>query len=149
MATPLEALFAASLGLLGGLVGSATLERLKAGVASLDIELVRLESFEDDLFDVFALAADHADRSAMLRQLNGRRRRLGLNLKRKIADSTAYQACKAELVKLDGFLAKAEDAVALDDELEGSIEASIRRLRNQVKHSSRTARAFSLLRGDG
>ncbi|MBI1686805.1 hypothetical protein [Caulobacter hibisci] len=147
MATPGEALFSAALGLIGGVLGAGVVERLKSSVASLDVELLRLENFEDDLFDVFAVAPDDKDRGSMLRQLSGRRRRLGLNIRRKVPDSVAYQACKAELVKFDGILAKAEDGVVMDDALEGLIEETAMRLRHQLRHSSRAARAFALLRG--
>jgi len=148
MATPLEALFTATLGVIGGLVGASILERVKAGVASLDAELVRLDMLEDDLFDIFALPTDDDDRGSMLRQLNSRRRRLGQNIKRKVADSVAYQACKVELVNLNGFIAKAEDGEPLSEALETAIEQSVSRLRSNLRRSSKMAKAFALLRGE-
>lgn len=148
MATVVEALFSAVLGLGGGLVGAAVLERLKAGVASLDSELVRLEALEDDLFDVFESPIDEPERSTALRRIAGRRRRLGQNIRRKVPETSAYEACKAELVRLDKILIKAEDAEPLSDELESEIQGAFMRLRGRLKRSSRTARAFAVLRGD-
>jgi hypothetical protein len=148
MATATEALISSVLGLIGGVVGAGTIERLKAGVASLDAELVRLESVEDDLFDVFEIAVDDPERDSALRRLARMRRRLGQNIRRKIPDSVAYESCKVGLVQLDGILAKAEDAVPLSDELETHIEGTVARLRTHLKRSSRTARAFAILRGD-
>lgn len=148
MATAAEALFSAALGLGGGLIGAALLERLKAGVASLDSELSRLEALEDELFDVFESPADDPDRGAALRRIAGRRRRLGQNIRRKVPETAAYAACKAELVLLDGLIIKAEDAEPLSDELETEIQGAFLRLRSRLKRSSRTARAFAVLRGD-
>lgn len=148
MATATEALFSACLGLLGGILGAGVVERLKAGVASLDAELIRLESLEDELFDVFEIPVEDAARGPALRRLTGKRRRLGQNIRRKVPDSAAYEACKAQLVHLDGILTKAEDAEPLSDEIESDIENTVARLRSQLRRSSRTARAFALLRGD-
>ena len=148
MATFVEALFSATLGLGGGLIGAAALERLKAGVASLDSELVRLETLEDDLFDVFESPADDPDRSTALRRIAGKRRRLGQNIRRKVPETSAYEACKAELVRLDKILIQAEDAAPLNDQLESEIQGAFMRLRSHLKRSSRTARAFAVLRGD-
>lgn len=148
MATPLEALFSACLGVVGGVLGAAALERLKAGVASLEAEFVRLDSIEDELFDIFDVPENDAERASALRRLVGKRRRLGQNIRRKVTDSAAYQACKAQLVQLDGILAKAEDAVPITDEIEADIEQAVSQLRSRLRRSSRTARAFTFLRGD-
>jgi hypothetical protein len=148
MASVGETLFSAVLGVAGGILGAGIVERLKAGVASLDAELTRLETFEDDLFDVFDCPAGHVERATMLRRLAGCRRRLGLNIRRKVPDSIAYQACKGNLVKLDGYLTKAEDAEQMSDDLEGQIQATILSLRRHLQRSSRTARAFAFLRGN-
>jgi hypothetical protein len=138
----------ALLSVAGGLAGAALLERLKAGVASLDVELVRLETFEDDLFDAFEHASDDEDRPTLLRKLTGCRRRLGQNIRRKVPDSAPYEACKAQLVKLDGYLSKAEDAEPLTDILEADIQAAVSTLRHHLRRSSRTARVFAILRGE-
>ena len=148
MATPLEALFSAGLGICGGLVGAGLLERLKAGVASLETELVRLETLEDEIFDVFETPVEDPDRAKALRRLVGKRRRLGQNIRRKVPDSAAYIACKAALVRLDVVMTKAEDASPLDDEVEAEIERTMAGLRSRLRRSSRTARAFAILRGD-
>lgn len=148
MATPGEALFSACLGLVGGILGAGAFERLKAGVASVETELIRLEAIEDELFDVFEVPLEDTDRANALRRLSGKRRRLGQNIRRKIPDSAAYEACKAQLVRLDGILAKAEDAEPLSDKIEADIESAVARLRSQLRRSSRTARAFAFLRGD-
>lgn len=148
MATPVEALFSASLGLIGGVLGAIAIERLKAGVASLEAEFVRLDTIEDELFEIFEMPADMGDRSSALRRLVSKRRRLGQNIRRKVIDGEAYKSCKTQLVLLDGFLAKAEDAVPLTDDIERDIEAAIARLRSQLRRSSKTAKAFAFLRGD-
>lgn len=148
MATLSAALFSATLGFVGGIGATIIIERLKAGVASLEAEFVRLDGFEDDLFDVLEWPADESDRTAMLRRLNVCRRRLGQNVRRKVSDSVAYQACKAELVKLDGFVARAEDAEPLTDDFEVEIQSTVSALRRHLRRSSRTARAFAFLRGD-
>lgn len=148
MATPVEALFSACLGLVGGVLGAITIERLKAGVASLEAEFVRLDTVEDEFFEVFEMPQDDLERGRALRRLVGKRRRLGKNIRRKIIDSEAYEACKAQLVLLDGILAKAEDAVPLSDDIEHDIETTMARLRSRLRRSSRTARAFAFLRGD-
>ncbi len=148
MATPTEALFSACLGLIGGILGAGVVERLKAGVASLETELIRLESLEDELFDVFEAPANDTERGPALRRLAGKRRRLGQNIRRKVPDSSAYEACKAQLVRLDKILAQAEDAIPLSEDIETEIEQTIARLRNRLRRSSKTARAFAILRGD-
>lgn len=148
MATAMEALFSAGLGVCGGIVGAGFLERLKAGVASLEAELVRLETLEDEIFDVFETPIEDPDRVKALRRLIGKRRRLGQNIKRKVPDSAAYEACKAALVRLDLVMTKAEDASALDDEIEAEIGQTMAGLRSRLRRSSRTARAFAFLRGN-
>lgn len=148
MASATEALFSACLGVVGGILGAGFVERLKAGVASLDAELIRLEALEDEMFDIFDVPPEDPDRVKGLRKLAGRRRRLGQNLRRKIPDSAAYEACKAQLVRLDGILTSAEDSVPLNGQIEIEIESAVTSLRHHLRRSSRTARAFALLRGD-
>ncbi|MFN9926823.1 MAG: hypothetical protein ACK53I_07780, partial [Phenylobacterium sp.] len=63
-------------------------------------------------------------------------------------DSSAYQACSAELVNFDKYLGKAEDGVALEGALESEIETAARRLRGHLRRSSVTAKAFAILRGE-
>lgn len=148
MASATEALFSAFLGVVGGVTGAIAIERLKASVASLEAEFIRLESFEDVLFDIFECPPDDPERLRALRNLIGKRRRLGQNIRRKITDGLAYQGCKAQLVRLDGIIAKAEDSVPLSNEVETEIEEAVSRLRRHLRRSSRTARAFAFLRGD-
>lgn len=148
MATAAEALFSACLGVVGGVLGAGLIERLKAGVASLEVELVRIDTIEDEIFDVFETPEGEPDRANSLRRLAGKRRRLGQNIRRKVLDSTAYQGCRTKLVRLDDVLRKAEDATPLTDELEAEIETIMSGLRNQMRRSSRTARAFAFFRGD-
>lgn len=148
MASASEALFSTMLGIVGGLIGAGTLERLRAGVASLEAELVRLETIEDGLFDIFESPPNDPERARALRSLMGKRRRLGQNIRRKISDSVAYQACSAQLVRMDTVIAKAEDAIPLTAEVETEIERTVSKLRSHLRRSSRTARAFAILRGD-
>lgn len=148
MATAAEALFSACLGVVGGVLGAGLIERLKASVASLEVELVRIDTIEDELFDVFEAPEGDPDRASSLRRLAGKRRRLGQNIRRKVPDSAAYQGCRTKLVQLDDALKKAEDATPLTDELEVEIETIMSGLRSQVRRSSRTARAFAFFRGD-
>lgn len=148
MATPTEALFSACLGLAGGVIGAIAIERLKAGVASLEAEFVRLDTVEDELFEIFEMPNDVIERGPALRRLVSKRRRLGQNIRRKVIDGEAYKSCKVQLVLLDGLLAKAEDAIPLTDDIERDIEAAMARLRSQLRRSSKTARAFAFLRGD-
>lgn len=148
MATPLEMLFAAALSVTGGLLGAGVLERLKAGVASVDAELIRLETFEDDLFDALEHPAADKDRPPLLRKLARSRRRLGQNIRRKVTEPIAYRACSGELVRLDRYLRLAEDCAPVTDELEAEIHQTVIRLRSHLRRSSRAARVFAFLRGD-
>lgn len=138
-------LVSSGLGLLGGILGACAIERLKAGVATLEVELQRLESLEDNLLDVLYSDPNDPNRTALLRNISQMRRRLGLNLRRKIVESNSYTACAAELVLLDIFIGDAEDGRSPSSDSE--VERSFARLRHLLTTSSRTARAFAVLRG--
>lgn len=140
------ALLSSCLGLVGGVAGACTIERLKAGVANLEVELQRLESLEDNLLDALYSDPNAPDRTTSLRQISQIRRRLGINLRRKIVASSPYAACSAELVMLDGFIGDAEDGRI--PKSQSDVEGSFARLRSHLMKASRTARAFALLRGD-
>lgn len=147
MAGVAEVIFTAIVGAIGGLIGNAINERLKSDVGLVDIELSRLETFEDDLLDVLDSPPDEPDRRALLRRLNVARRRLGVNIKSKVLASDSFARCERELTRLTDFIEMAEDGKPLNDELEVEIHSATRRLAGALRSATRSARAFAFFRG--